>query len=158
MLKLHESTVVCFTLLFLGASCQTYMSVHVENCSPGTVTVRSLQTGHEIWVKTNRFGRLSHSIGDIIVKTEAGESFRFPNVVVAAIEMDPRFYDIHDHLFRTDRVDLNLLLQTNMQLYVLLPGKKTVDEKLVQPKGYPKAGQHVLSETTGPGVAPPPQP
>lgn len=55
--------------------------------------------------------------------------------------IDQKYYAHDSGLFGTWHIDLNVLLQTNMDLYVLLPSKKVPDAIVPQPDGYPKAGK-----------------
>lgn len=139
MNKRNLIALCCVTLFALGSGCRTNMAVNFRNGTSSKVWVSSMQSGKEIEVAPSRSSRLPHSSGDIVVKTENKQRFRFSDI--SAFHVDPKYRETHGSLFGFSSVAFTVLLQTNMHLYVLMPGKKTVDENTEQPKGYPRAGQ-----------------
>ena len=114
------------------------MAVNVGNATNGKIRVKSAYTGREIEIAPAHFKKLPHTSGDLLVTTESNAKLKFPNVAPA--EVGRNFWGGGDNIVGADSIVLNVLLQTNMHLYALLPGKKTVDENVEQPKGYPKVG------------------
>jgi hypothetical protein len=139
MKKARLTVMCCITLLAFANGCQTNMAVNFKNATSSKVWVSSLQSGREIEIAPSRFRRLPHSSGDIVVKTENREQFRFS--AISAFHVDPKYREARGSLFGFSSVTLTVLLETNMHLYVLVPGVKTLDENTVQPNGYPKPGQ-----------------
>lgn len=139
MNKRYLPALCCVALLALGSGCRLLSTVNFGNGTASKVWVTSLQSGKEIEVAPARFKKLPHDGGDIVVKTEAKQQFRFADV--SEFHVDPKYREARGSLFGFSSVAFTVLLQTNMQLYVLMPGKKTADENTEQPKGYPKPGQ-----------------
>jgi hypothetical protein len=128
----------CVTLLAFGAGCRTNMAVNFINGTSSKVWVTSLQSEMEIEIAPSQFRRLLHNSGDIVVRTE-DEQFRFSDI--SAFYVDPQYREARGSLFGFSSVTLTVLLETNMHIYVLMPGVKTLDENTGQPDGYPKSGQ-----------------
>jgi hypothetical protein len=126
-------------MVVLFSGCVTRLYVKFGNATTENVVVKSTETGKEVEVSPGRFKKFLHSSGDLVVKTEAKREFKFEGIKPAFIE--PPYRGGSNVLPGPGRVVLNLQLQTNMQLHVLLPGKKTVDDTIQQPKGYPKSGK-----------------
>ena len=131
--------VVCLPLLVITSGCYTTIAVNFGNGTPAKLRVQSSQTGQEIEIAPNKFKKLPHSSGDLIVTTQTNEKFKFQQV--APFDVDRKYHTIGRSIFGPNSVTLNLRLETNMQVYVVIPSKKSVDESVAQPKGYPKAGE-----------------
>lgn len=126
-------------LLFVTAGCYTTLNVNCGNGTAGNIRVKSAYTGQEIEIPPNRFKKLPHSSGDLVVTTQNSDKFKFPDV--APFQVADKYLSKRSNIFGPGSVTLTLRLETNMQLYVLMPGKLTVDQNVEQPKGYPKAGE-----------------
>lgn len=129
----------CVTLLAGGSGCRINMAVNFKNGTSSKVWISSLQSGKEIEIAPSHFRRLPHSSGDIIVKTESNEQLRFS--AISAFHVDPKYREARGSLFGFSSVTLTVLLETNMHLYVLVPGVKTLKGNTAQPNGYPKTGR-----------------
>jgi hypothetical protein len=103
--------------------------------------VKSSHTGQEINVPPGKFRKLPHSTGDLIVTTQTNGQFKFS--WVEQFDLDDHYLVKRESIFGPGYVTLNVMLETNMQLYVVMPGEKTVDEKVQQPNGYPKIGEKI---------------
>jgi hypothetical protein len=125
-------------MLLMTSGCYTTVTVNFGNGTSAKVRVQSSQTGQEIEVAPDKLKKLPHSSGDLIVTTEANEKFKFQEV--APFGVDRKYHTIGHNIFGPNSVALNVRLETNMQVYVVMPGKKTVDRNVAQPKGYPKTG------------------
>jgi hypothetical protein len=130
---------VCLPLLLITSGCYTTVAVNFGNGTPAKVRVQSAQTGQETEVAPDKFKRLRHSSGALVVTTQVNEKFKFQQV--SPFDVDRKYHTIGNSIFGPNSVTLNLRLETNMQVYVVMPGKKSVDERVAQPKGYPKAGE-----------------
>jgi hypothetical protein len=134
----------CASLVFLMTGCYTTAVVNFGNGTSTAVKVKSSQTGQELNVKPGRFQKLPHAVGDIIVTTQTDGKLKFSGVEPPAMDsIAPNYLIKRKSLLGAGSVTLNVLLQTNMNLYALLPGKRTVDTSVPQPEGYPKAGKKV---------------
>jgi len=114
------------------------------NGTAADVKVKSSQTGQEIEIAPGRFKKLPHAAGDIIVTTKAGEKFKFTSIEPPRVDTDStgtNYLDKRSSLFGPGYITLGLKLGTNMELFALMPGKKSVDTKIPQPSGYPKRGE-----------------
>jgi len=116
-------------------------------CGNGTASklqIQSSQTGREIEVAPNRFKTLPHSSGDLVVTTRTGARFKFTSVT--PFDVDSKYLSISRSIFGPNSVTLSLRIETNMDLYVLPPGKSTAADNAEQPKGYPKVGQKLHAD------------
>lgn len=114
------------------------------NGTASEIKVKSSQTGQEIKVAPGRFKKLPHAAGDIVVTTKTGEKFKFAGIEPPRVDIDSsgtNYLDKGSSLFGPGYISLGLKLDTNMELYALMPGKKSVDTKIPQPSGYPKRGE-----------------
>jgi hypothetical protein len=132
-------SIVASCALLIQTGCSTTLYVTIGNGTDEKITVKSMQSEQEAVISPKQFGKISHSSGDLLVTKADKTSFVFSGIEVAEFGMDQKYYDPKDTPFGAYRFDLNLLLQTNMQLYVLLPNRRTVDDSVKQPKGYPKS-------------------
>ena len=85
--------------------------------------------------------RLPNSAGDLVVTTETNGVLQFARV--APFDVDRKYHGTRHSCFGPNSVTLNVLIETNLQLYVVMPGEKSVDAQVDQPKGYPKIGERV---------------
>ena len=120
--------------------CYTLSQVNFGNGSATTVKVKSSQTGQEINVPPGKFRKLPHATGSLIVTTQTNGQFKFSCVEPPVLD---DYLVKRESLFGPGYITLNVILETNMQLYVLMPGEKIVSEKVQQPNGYPKVGEKV---------------
>jgi len=144
--KALSMMVVC-TLLF-QTGCYTNLYVNFGNGTGQKISVRDTQTGQEVQITSGKFQKIGHGHADLVVTTPDKTRYMFTGVRVADPAMDTRYFPPSSRGFLglgSWSFDLNVLLQTNMDLYVLLPGKKTVDASVPQPDGYPKAGKKVTN-------------
>jgi len=116
----------------------TDLLVNIENVTSGAISVSSSETGKQIKIKPARFQKLLHGSGDLIVITQSGAKFRF--LRVAPFDVDEKYLNKHNSIFGPGWVSVNVMLETNMELYVLTQNKKAVEN---QPDGYPKVGQKI---------------
>jgi hypothetical protein len=138
---------ICTSLAVLTTGCYTLSAVRFGNKTGSKVRVKSSQTGQEIEVAPGRFKKLPHAAGDLIVTTTVGEKFKFPSIEPPRIDTsDSNYLDKRNGLFGQGYITLGLVLETNMELYALMPGKKSVDSEIPQPKGYPKAGHKLPAD------------
>lgn len=129
--------------LLIQTGCYTNLYVNFGNATGQKIGVRDVQTGQEVQIAPGKFRKISHSQADLVVTTPDKTRYVFSGVKVADPAMDTRYFPPSNRgIFGlgTWSFDINVLLQTNMDHYVLLPGKKAVDESVPQPAGYPKAG------------------
>ena len=145
MKKSKVFSVVGLCALLLQTGCYTNAYVNFGNGTGRNISVKETQTGQELQVAPGKFRKIGHGRADLIVTTPDKARYVFSGVRVADTTMDPRYYGHGPNYFGigTWSSYLNVLLQTNMDLYVLLPGKKTVDASVAQPEGYPKAGNKI---------------
>lgn len=136
------SAVVVLALLF-QTGCYTNLRVNFGNGTGQKIAVRDTQTGQEVQIAPGKFRKVSHDQADLIVTTPDKTRYQFSGVKVVDRAIDQKYYAHDSGLFGTWHIDLNVLLQTNVDLSVLLPGKKTVDASVPQPEGYPKAGKKI---------------
>lgn len=141
MKAIIASTVWGLALLFLAPGCRTDLAVNFGNGTPSTVWVASSQTGKEAEIPAGQFKKLPHSSGDLILRTTGNKKLTFRDV--APFHVDKKYLGGRDNIVGVDSVVLTVLVETNMQLYVVMPGKKTVDPNVAQPKGYPKVGERL---------------
>lgn len=131
---------LCASLTFAVTGCYTLSQVNFGNGTPTTIKVKSSQTGQEINVPPGKFKKLPHATGDLIVTTQTNGQFKFTGIEPPVLD---DYLVKRESLFGPGYVTLNVMLETNMQLYVLMPGKKVIDKTLEQPNGYPKAGERM---------------
>lgn len=140
--KVFSAVALCALLLQTG--CYTNLYVNFGNGTGQKIGVKDTHTGQEVQVAPGKFRKVGHSQADLVVTTPDKTRYVFTGVRVADHAMDTRYFPPSSRGFLglgSWSFDLNVLLQTNMDLYVLLPGKKTVDASVPQPEGYPKAGK-----------------
>jgi len=74
-------------------------------------------------------------------------TYEFERVDIISSDITEPYYDARKHSFlglsSQVEYDLNLLLTTNLELYVLLPGKTNIDPSIPQPAGYPKTARKI---------------
>lgn len=87
-------------------------------------------------IKPAKFKKIPHASGGLIVFTQLTNSFTLSNV--APFDVDEKYLVRRRSIFGPNWVTLNLLIETNMELYVLTQDKKMVKN---QPAGYPKTGK-----------------
>jgi hypothetical protein len=131
---------LCASLAFVVTGCYTLSKVDFGNGIATAVKVKSSQTGQEINVPPGEFRKLPHATGDLIVTTQTNGQFKFSGVEPPVLD---DYLVKRKSIFGPGYVTLNVRLETNMQLYVVMPGEKTVDEKVQQPNGYPKIGEKI---------------
>jgi hypothetical protein len=124
----------------MATGCYTLSQVNFGNGTATTIKVKSSQTGQEITVPPGKFGKLPHAIGDLIVTTQTNGQFKFSGVEPPVLD---DFLVKQESFFGPGYFTLNMILETNMQLYVLMPGEKAVAKNVQQPNGYPKIGEKV---------------
>jgi len=130
--------------LLLQTGCYTNLYVNFGNGTGQKIYVKDTQTGQEVQIGPGKFRKLSHSQADLVVTTPDNTRYQFSGIKVADPAMDTRYFPSGNRGFLglgSWSFDLKVLLQTNMDLYVLLPGKKSVDGSVPQPAGYPKTGE-----------------
>ena len=129
-------------LPILMTGCYTLAVVNFGNGTTARVRVMSSQTGEEIEIKPGAFKKLPHSTGDLIVEVHSRGQFKFTGVEPPALDItDASYLAKQASPFGPGKITLRVRLETNMQLYALMPGKKTVDSKIEQPDSYPKSGE-----------------
>lgn len=144
MKKNELFSVAALCLLLLQTGCSTNLYVNFGNDTGHKISVKDTQTGQEVQIAPGEFRKVGHSQADLVVTTPEKKQYVFTGVRVADPAMDTRYFPQSSSGFLglgSWSFDLNVLLQTNMNLYVLLPGKKAVDASVPQPDGYPKAGK-----------------
>jgi len=141
MKKNEVFSVVVLCALLLQTGCVTNLYVNFGNGTGQKIGVKDTQTGQEVQIAPGKFRKVSHDQADLIVTTPDKTRYLFTGVKVVDRSTDQRYYDHNTGPFGTWSIELNVLLQTNMDLYVLLPSKKIVDASVPQPDGYPKAGK-----------------
>ena len=141
-MKANTVNAACgLVLLILSAGCRTDVAVNFRNGTSSTVWVTSANTGRETEIPSGRFRKIPHGAGNLILKAAGNEKLTFEDIT--PFHVDRQYLGVRDNLVGVDSVVLSVRLETNMQLYVLLPRQKTVDQKVEQPKGYPKSGKKV---------------
>jgi hypothetical protein len=130
-------TVLCVVLSFLTTGCYTDLAVNIKNGTGTKVLVKSEETGKEIGIAPKRSEKILHSSGNLVVSAFGGERFTFEDITPATV--DRKYLEIGGTIIGPGKVTLNVLLETNMQIYVLMPGGSPID-RIQQPKGYPKIG------------------
>lgn len=136
--------IVVIALIAVGVSmvtggCTTKVGVNFGNGTTMNIRVLSSETGKEIEVAPSSFRKLPHSSGDLVVTAQSKVKLRFQRV--APFDVDRRYYSFKRSMFGPNSVTLNVMMETNMLLYVVMPGSMSVDEKVEQPQGYPKVGE-----------------
>lgn len=142
MNKFYSVVMLCALLLQTG--CYTNLYVNFGNGTGQKISVKDMQTGQEAQIAPGKFRKISHGQADLVVTMPDETSYVFSGVKVADPAMDARYFPPSSKgVFGLGSwsFDLSVLLQSNLDLYVLLPGKKLVDESVPQPVGYPKAGR-----------------
>jgi hypothetical protein len=127
------------SVLLLMTGCYTTLVVNFGNGTSGKVSVKSAYTQQQIEVAPNQFKKLPHSSGSLTVTSETSGKFTFTNV--APFDIDRKYQRVHQNIFGPNSVTLTVKLETNMELYVVMPGRTAVDPTAPQPEGYPKVGQ-----------------
>jgi len=130
-------------VLFL-TGCYTKLSVNLGNGTGEKIQVKSAYTGEVVQIAPAKFKKIPHSSGDLIVTTTNSESFGFPNVSLLAHDIDDSYLDKRVSIFGPGYMTLSVVLETNMELYVLAPGRKGLVPDAKQPGGYPKQGERVV--------------
>jgi hypothetical protein len=134
---------LCASLTFAVAGCSTLSQLNFDNGTAAAIRVESSQTGHVIAVPPGKFRKLPHATGNLVVTTPSNERFRFSKISPPVL-LD-RYLIKRQSPFGRGYITLNVILETNMQLSVVMPGEKTVNEKVPQPEGYPKTGEKVVN-------------
>jgi hypothetical protein len=140
MVRKRWILLLCLTSFFATTGCYTKLSVNFGNGTGAKIWVQRPYTDRQIEIAPDRFQKFPHNSGDLVVTTQTNGQFRFPDVSVLARDLDQRYLEKGGSLFGPSYVTLNVKLLTNMQLYVLEPGKTAGDTSIVQPRGYPKIG------------------
>jgi hypothetical protein len=122
---------------FILTGCYTVSQVNFGNNSGSAVKVQSSQTGKEIGVPSGKFRKFPHAAGDLIVTTEANGQFKLTAVAPPFLN---GYLKKEESFWGPGYVTLNVVLESNMELYVLSPNDKALDRKVQQPDGYPKVG------------------
>jgi hypothetical protein len=135
------ATVLLVMLVASTSGCCTRLSVSFGNGTPTRIRVQSSESGQEVTVTPGGFKQLANSVGDLIVTTQGGRAFAFRRV--APFETGPGYVATRSSVFGIGYVTLRVKLETNMNLYVLPPGKKGLDTHTPQPNGYPKHGEKI---------------
>jgi hypothetical protein len=129
--------VLCVLTIFTLTGCYTQSRVNFGNNSGSAVRVQSSQTGQEINVPAGKFRRFPHGYGDLIISTQANERFKFSGIVPFVLD---DYVEKKESFFGPGYVTLNMMIESNMDLYVLRAGKRAIDKSVPQPAGYPKPG------------------
>jgi hypothetical protein len=143
---------LCLALMVLVTGCYTELALNIRNGTSGKVLVKSAYTGQDISIERGRAKRLPHSSGDILVTTKTAGSFRFHDVSLLAHDIPDRFLQKGSSIFGPGYLTLNVLLATNMDIYVLMPGQKTSAAPGEQPRGYPIRGERAVPLTPLPAL------
>jgi hypothetical protein len=134
---------VCLPFFLLTTGCYTTIAVNFGNGTETKVLVQSSVTGQEIGVAPDKFQKLPHDSGDLIITTQSNTKFKF--TAVAPFDVDRKYHTIRRSIFGPNSVTLTVRLETNMQLYVVMPHEKAVAQKVQQPSGYPKIGEKMAN-------------
>jgi hypothetical protein len=129
---------ILFTFFLPTSGCMTYLSVNIGNATKTKIVVKSSETGKEARISPGHFKKVPHGYGDLLINVPPNQEFKFRNVV--PFYVDRKYLAVRNCFFGPNWVTLNVTLQTNLELYVLDPHKKIVEN---QPDGYPKAGENV---------------
>jgi len=143
MKKTRVLLAVAGLALLFQTGCYTNLYVNLGNGTGQKISIKDTQTGQEAQIAPGKFRKISHAQADLVVTTPDKTHYVFSGVKVVDPAMDTRYFPPSSRGFLglgTWHFDLSVLLQTNMDVYVLLPGKKAVDQSVPQPAGYPKAG------------------
>lgn len=127
-------------LLVLSAGCRTSIVLNVENGTNSKVSVRTSSTGKSIEIAPRHKKKVPSETPDLLVTAEGQGEFRF--IDVTPIHVESKFSEGHGGFWGSSSMTLNIYLNTNMQVFVLMPGKKSVNTS-DQPSGYPKTGQKI---------------
>jgi hypothetical protein len=127
--------------VLLLTGCYTKLAVNFGNGTGERIRVKSAYTGEEVQIAPKKSKKIPHSSGNLIVTTSTSEKFTFPNVSLLGHDMDDSYLDKRVSIFGPGYMTLNVVLETNMELYVLPPGKKGLTPDVKQPIGYPKGGE-----------------
>jgi hypothetical protein len=136
---------LCIALVWLVTGCYAKLSLRFGNGTDGRISVESARTGQQVEIRPKRFKKFPYSSGDLFVMTQTNGQFQFANVSLLGYDMDPNYLDRRGSIFGPACVTLTVLLETNMELYVLVPGKRRLDPGAPQPTGYPKTGQRIAN-------------
>lgn len=144
MYKRILTTLFAVSLAMLMTGCYTRSIVNFGNGTDTAVKVRSSQTTEEIEVKPGAFKNLPHAVGDLTVRISSDGQFKFFDVEPPALDVTGGGYlSKRTYFCGPGEITLRVKLETNMQLYTLMPSKRGVDPSVKQPEGYPKVGQKV---------------
>ncbi len=124
--------------------CYTTISVNFGNGTPSSVNVQSLENGRHETIAPGSFKKIPNGTGDLMVKTEAGQKYVFSRV--APFDVDKKFLVVGHSIFGPNSVTLKVLVETNMELYVLMPDQAAAPTEIAQPGGYPKRAQKATTE------------
>ena len=133
--------VVAVLALLFQTGCYTNLRVSFGNGTGQKIAVKDAQTGQEVQIAPGKFREGWSQPGRPHCNDARQNALRIHRGQIAHPAMDQKYYDPKKGVLGAWSFDLNVLLQTNMDLYVLLPGKKTVDANVPQPNGYPRPGK-----------------
>jgi hypothetical protein len=131
----------CLGLVALSCGCRTNESVKFGNGTASKVWVQSLRSGQKYEIAIGCFKKVSHASRDFVVTTETNQRFKFADI--SPYHVDPEYCRKGGNLFGFSYAIIAVRLETNMQVYAVMPDKKTIDENVEQPKGYPKTGERL---------------
>ncbi|MCX6884108.1 MAG: hypothetical protein NTX27_03600 [Verrucomicrobia bacterium] len=132
---------LCMAGVVLLTGCYTKLAVNFGNGTGEKIRVNSAYTGQDVQIAPNKSKKIPHCSGDLIVTSSTSEKFSFPNVSLLGHDMDDSYLDKRVSIFGPGYMTLNVVLETNMELHVLPPGKKGLAADVKQPSGYPKRGE-----------------
>ena len=137
----------CVLALAICGCAPLKMSVDIRNGTAEPIKVTSSETGRSVHILARHSEAISHSSGDLIVTTAANRQFRFEDVRPDTDGPDSPFNSSRDAFGPiSGKFVLHVLLDTNMDLFAILPGQSVVTDAYAQPRGYPKRGQELIKQ------------
>jgi hypothetical protein len=132
--------VILLIPLLLTSGCITYISVNVGNGTKTPIVVQSAYAVKKFTIRPGHFEKLPQDGGDLLVTVPAAAAQRLVYRNVAPYDVDQKYLAVRSFygLLGPNWVTLNVILQTNLELYVLNYNKKALES---QPNGYPKIGE-----------------
>jgi hypothetical protein len=117
---------------FMNGCVRVYVCVRVTNNTAQKVFVRSTDTEKGGWVLPGRTREVEHHGGALVIKCIDRQEYRY-------LDISPRECD-REYITGNGYTAFYLNLATNMELYLVKPGQRTVDPTVPQPEGFPKVG------------------
>jgi hypothetical protein len=115
----------------------TYISVNIGNGTKTPIVVENAQAVKKFTIRPGHFKKVPHDGGDLLVTVPAAAAQRLVFRNVVPFYVDRKYLAVRSFL-GPNWVTLNVILQTNLELYVLNYNKKALES---QPNGYPKIGE-----------------